>query len=151
MVFIPTYICPVCGKVTKIKGIECPYCHKSFTKEEIDNMFFVCPTCLSDKIEIVLSDSNDNPNLGFTIAKARYSAIVDLAQTSVDSNIKTSYVCKNCATKFNSTNFYLISKLNSNLEQSENKTLHKKSYNYSKLAFVVFICLIVILLLFALI
>lgn len=109
MEFIPTYVCPYCGKIMKIVGTECPFCNKAFIKSEIDEMYFVCPSCLSDKVEMVLNDSNNVPNVGFTFTKARYSAIIDLAQASVNSGMYPSFVCKNCATKFNSTNFYLTS------------------------------------------
>lgn len=111
MEFIPTYVCPNCGKIMKIIGTECPFCNKTFTKSEIDDMYFVCPSCLSDKIEMVLNDSNNVPNVCFTFTKAKYSAIIDLAQASVNSGMSPSFVCKNCATNFNSTNFYLTSNI----------------------------------------
>ena len=92
----------------KLKGTECPFCHKSFTLKEVENMLFVCPTCLSDKTKVVFSDSYGVPQFGVSVARAKYSAIVDMVQKAIDANMGISFVCKNCAAKYNTTSFYLV-------------------------------------------
>lgn len=111
MEFIPTYICPNCGQVMRIIGDKCPYCDKTFSKSEVDGMYFVCPNCLSDKIEFVLKDMSNNPHLGITLAKAKYSGILDLTQASINSNMHPDFVCKKCNKEFSSHNFLLVKDL----------------------------------------
>lgn len=145
MEFIPTYVCPNCSKIMKIIGTECPFCNKTFTKSEIDDMYFVCPSCLSDKVELVLNDSNNVPNVGFTFTKAKYSAIIDLAQASVNSGMYPSFVCKNCATNFNSTNFYLTSSITEKSEVDQKISVKRKN---RKINVAIAIILILLILLF---
>ena len=144
MEFIPTYVCPNCGKIMKIIDTGCPFCNKRFTKSEIDDMYFVCPCCLSDKVEMVLSDSNNIPNVGFAFAKAKYSAIIDLAQTSVNSGMQPSFVCKNCATNFNSTNFYLTSSITEQYEVDQ-KILVKRKNRKINIAIAIILILLILL------
>jgi len=107
MTFQPFYICPCCGRLIQIQGSQCPCCHKEFTVEEVDNMFFVCPKCRHDKIEILLKDDCGSPCLGLTVQKAKYSAIVEIAQECVNSGLQISFICKHCGKEFDSTNFIL--------------------------------------------
>lgn len=112
MKFTPTYICPQCNKVITIEGTKCPNCQKEFSSQEIDNMYFVCPTCLSNEIKIVFSDSNNSPIMGVSIEGAKYSGIIEIAQTSVNAGMQISFRCNNCATHFDSEEFFLVSHLN---------------------------------------
>ena len=107
-------------------------------------MYFVCPSCLSDKVEMVLNDSNNVPNVGFTFTKARYSAIIDLAQASVNSGMYPSFVCKNCATKFNSTNFYLTSNVTEKYKVDQ-KISAKRTTRKINVAIVAILILLILL------
>lgn len=108
MEFKPSYICPKCGKQMKIRGTKCPYCNKNFTMEEVDDMYFVCPTCLHDEIEILLSDDQGNPYYGIKVRKSKYVGIIGIIQECVNSGFCPSFVCQHCATKFDSKNFVLV-------------------------------------------
>lgn len=108
MVFKPSYICPQCGKQMQIRGTKCPYCNKTFTVEEVDDMYFVCPTCLHDEIEILLNDNQGNPNYGIKVRESKYVGIIRLIQECINTGFTPSFVCQHCATKFDSSNFVLV-------------------------------------------
>lgn len=116
----------------RIQGSQCPHCYKEFTADEVDNMYFVCPSCLSDKIEVLTTDIAGKPNFGVAIAKAKYSAIIDLVQLTYNPNNNIVFLCKDCSTKFNSTNFYLIHELNNS---EINKKKGSKISNFFKKLF----------------
>lgn len=94
----------------QIHGTQCPCCHKEFTAEEIDEMFFVCPKCMHDEIKLLLKNKEGNPCLGLTVQNAKYSAIVGIAQECVNSDLQISFICKHCGKEFDSTNFILTHK-----------------------------------------
>lgn len=140
MNFIPTYICPNCGKVMKIIGDKCPYCHKTFSKSEVDEMYFVCPNCLSDKFEFVLNDISNEPHLGITLSKAKYSGICDLAQASINSNMYPSFVCKKCNNEFYPYNFLLVK----DLVDPKNRGVKDRDVKEKKLKFLLIIILMLV-------
>lgn len=146
MEFIPTYICPNCGQVMRIIGNKCPHCDKTFSKSEVDDMYFVCPDCLSDKIEFVLKDTSNNPHLGITLAKAKYSGILDLAQASINSNMHPDFVCKNCNKEFSSHNFLLVKDLTYPKDRNtKNRDLRRKIIIYFLIVISLLIAAIVLL------
>lgn len=107
MIFEPFYICPSCGRLMQIQGTQCPCCHKEFTSEEIDEMFFVCPKCRHDEIKLLLKDENGAPCLGVTVQEAKYRGIIRIAKECVNTGLQLSFICKNCGKEFDSTNFIL--------------------------------------------
>ena len=111
MDFIPTYICPGCGKKMNISGRECPHCHKSFSAKEVDAMFVVCPSCLSDSIEIVFVGKDNAPRFGVAFDKSRYSAIIGLIQKHNIPGLHPVFVCQKCGKKFDSRTFCLTTSL----------------------------------------
>lgn len=102
---------------------------------------YICPDCW----KVMKINGTECPYC----AKARYSAIVDLARASVNSDIKISYICKKYATKFNSTNFYLVSKLKPTLIDSESNIPNKKTNSLRIILIIAIICMVVFLLLFS--
>lgn len=129
MEFIPTYICPNCGQLMRIIGDKCPYCNKTFSKSEVEQMYFVCPNCLSDKIEFVLKDISNNPHLGITLAKAKYLGILDITQAAINSDMHPTIVCKNCNKEFSSHNFLLVKDL------ADCKNMNIKDRNWTRKIF----------------
>ena len=49
--------------------------------------------------------------MGVSIEGAKYSGIIEIAQTSVDAGMQISFRCNNCATRFDSEEFFLVSHL----------------------------------------
>jgi ribosomal protein L37AE/L43A len=120
MKFLPTYVCPNCGKIMKISGEQCPACQFSFTLEMVNHMLVVCPDCLSKELKVEFT-IGDTPLVGMTITDIKYAGLLEMAQEAVNRGAIMNFQCKCCGSVFDEQSFLLFPNPNNMLNQEIEK------------------------------
>lgn len=136
MIFVPTYVCPNCGKIMKISGKQCPACQFSFTREMVDSMIVVCPDCLSKELKVDFVMEN-TPIMGITITNLKYSSLIEIAQEAVNKEATLNFKCTCCERLFEEQSFLLFFDENKSKLEKERKPSIAHATKFGCLPFII--------------